>query len=162
MGTNPRIRPIDCTLSCCGLYFQPSEPLKLLLVVYLAAYLAGMKLPNITSTRRSMLVWLGPTLLLTGLTMALLLAQRDLGTASIFIFLYVVVLFIASGDWRTLLYGGLVLILSGLAGYALFDVVRLRVVAWLNPGLSQAGAPTRFQSLLAVANGACWKRSRVG
>lgn len=159
MGTNPLGYGPRLWLGCCGLYFQPSEPLKLLLVIYLAAYLAGLQLPNITTARRSMLVWLGPTLLITGLTMALLLAQRDLGTASIFIFLYVTVVFIASRDWRILLYGGLVLILSGVAGYALFDVVRLRVDAWLNPWIDPSGRSYQIvQSLLAVANGGLFGR----
>ena len=35
-GDGPRL-----WLGCCGLYLQPSEPLKLLLIIYLAAYLAG-------------------------------------------------------------------------------------------------------------------------
>lgn len=158
LGTNPLGYGPRLWLGCCGLYFQPSEPLKLLLIVYLAAYLAGMQL-SFTTARRSMLPWLGPTLLMTGLTMALLLAQRDLGTASIFIFLYVVVVFIASADWRILLYGGLTLILSGVAGYALFDVVRLRVDAWLNPWIDPSGRSYQIvQSLLAVANGGLFGR----
>lgn len=159
LGTNPLGYGPRLWLGCCGLYFQPSEPLKLLLVIYLAAYLAGMQSSNISTARRSMLPWLGPTLLISGLVMALLLAQRDLGTASIFIFLYVMVVFIASADWRILLYGGLALIVAGVAGYALFDVVRLRVDAWLNPWIDPSGRSYQIvQSLLAVANGGLFGR----
>src|SRR5688572_10912307 len=39
-GTNPLGIGPRLWLGCCGVYFQPSEPLKLLLVAYLAAYLA--------------------------------------------------------------------------------------------------------------------------
>ena len=159
LGTNPLGYGPRLWLGCCGLYFQPSEPLKLLLVVYLSAYLAGMQSPYTSTARRLMLPWLGPTLLITGLTMALLLAQRDLGTASIFIFLYVMVVFIASADWRILLYGSLALIVFGVAGYALFDVVRLRVDAWLNPWIDPSGRSYQIvQSLLAVANGGLFGR----
>ena len=159
MGTNPLGYGPRLWLGCCGLFFQPSEPLKLLLVVYLAAYLAGMRSSFTSTPRHSMLPWLGPTLLITGLTMALLLAQRDLGTASIFIFLYVMVVYIASADWRILLYGALALIVAGVAGYALFDVVRLRVDAWLNPWIDPSGRSYQIvQSLLAVANGGLYGR----
>jgi len=39
-GTDPGGGYEHAWLGCCGVYFQPSEPLKLLLIVYLAAYLA--------------------------------------------------------------------------------------------------------------------------
>jgi cell division protein FtsW (lipid II flippase) len=38
-GTNPAGASFPrLWLGCCGIYFQPSEPLKLLLIVFLAAY----------------------------------------------------------------------------------------------------------------------------
>ena len=40
LGANPLGYGPRMWLGCCGIYLQPSEPLKLLLVVYLAAYLA--------------------------------------------------------------------------------------------------------------------------
>jgi cell division protein FtsW (lipid II flippase) len=40
LGTNPMGAGPRLWLGCCGVYFQPSELLKLLLIVYLAAYLA--------------------------------------------------------------------------------------------------------------------------
>jgi cell division protein FtsW (lipid II flippase) len=159
LGTNPLGYGPRLWLGCCGLYLQPSEPLKLLLVVYLAAYLSGLKPDFLTGFRASLLPLLAPTLLMTGLAMALLLAQRDLGTASIFIFLYIMVVFVATGDRRILIYGGLILLFAGVAGYALFDVVRLRVDAWLNPWLDPSGRSYQIvQSLLAVANGGLFGR----
>ncbi len=88
------------------------------------------------------------------MAMLLLVFQRDLGTASIFLFLYTVIVFTAAKEMRVLLAGGLVLMLAAIAGYALFDVVRLRVDAWLNPWADPSGRSYQIvQSLLAVANG---------
>ena len=148
-GTNPLGDGPRLWLGCCGFYFQPSEPLKLLLIVYLAAYLAGAMPINLRP-------WplLAPTLVVTGLALLLLLVQRDLGTASIFIVLYTIVLYIASGRKRVLLVSLVGLGLAGLAGYFLFDVVRLRMDAWLNPWLDPSGRSYQIvQSLMAVANG---------
>jgi cell division protein FtsW (lipid II flippase) len=143
-GTSPRL-----WLGCCGVYFQPSEPLKLLLIVYLSAYLAD-RLPF---TKR-LLPLLAPTLVMTGLTLLLLLVQRDLGTASIFIFLFAAIVYVGTGRKSILVISALTLGIAGAAGYALFDVVRLRVDAWLNPWLDPSGRSYQIvQSLLAVANG---------
>lgn len=159
LGTGPRL-----WLGCCGFYFQPSEPLKLLLIVYLAAYFAAL-LPLISPASplprsrpsqflRSFAPLILPTLALTGFALLLLLVQRDLGTASIFIFLYTLIFYLASGRKRILLLSLVGLFLAGLAGYFLFDVVRLRVDAWLNPWLDPSGRSYQIvQSLMAVANG---------
>jgi cell division protein FtsW (lipid II flippase) len=183
LGTNPLGYGPRLWLGCCGVYFQPSELLKLLLIVYLSAYLAD-RLPVIgaggsagsagereggqrrakparTPDHASAPVPTGglfglliPTFLLTGLALLLLLVQRDLGTASIFLFLYTVVVYIATGTKRLLLFMGLALGLAALAGYALFDVVRLRMDAWLNPWSDPSGRSYQIvQSLIAVANG---------
>lgn len=136
-------------LGCCGIYFQPSEPLKLLLIIFLAAYLAD-RLPLSLSP----LPLLAPTAIVMGVALLLLVIQRDLGTASIFIFLYTIILFLASGKKRILLISLVGLLLAGLAGFILFDLIRLRVDAWLNPWLDPSGRSFQIvQSLMAVANG---------
>ncbi|MBN2386814.1 MAG: FtsW/RodA/SpoVE family cell cycle protein [Anaerolineales bacterium] len=148
-GTNPLGNGPRLWLGCCGLYFQPSEPLKLLLVAYLAAYMAG-RMP----LSRRLLPILAPTAFVTGLALLLLLVQRDLGTASIFLFLYTVILYVASGRKRLLGISLAGVLVTGLAGYFLFDVVRLRVDAWINPWLDPTGRSYQIvQSLLAIANG---------
>jgi len=155
-GSGPRL-----WLGCGGVYFQPSEPLKLLLVVYLAAYFSGRGLWLVPSAstasrpaRRMLLPLLAPTVIMLGLTLLLLLVQRDLGTAVVFIFIYMVIAYLATGDARLPVLGGATLILGGAAGYRLFDVVRLRVDAWLNPWADPSGGSYQIvQSLLAMANG---------
>ncbi len=136
-------------LGCCGIYLQPSEPLKLLLLIYLAAYLADRSWLN-----QGLLPLLLPTLILSGAALAILVAQRDLGTASLFIVLYTVAVFIATGKKRLLVLSGLLIVLAAFVGYRLFDVIQIRVVAWLNPWADPGGHAYQIvQSLLAIASG---------
>lgn len=136
-------------LGCCGIYLQPSEPLKLLLIVYLTAYLADHLAPEF-----NLLQLVTPTLLLTGVALSLLIGQRDLGTAILFIVLYATILYLASGRRRILLTSLGIVVIASIAGYLLFDVVRLRVDAWLNPWIDPSGRAYQIvQSLLAVAAG---------
>lgn len=148
-GDGPRL-----WLGCCGVYLQPSEPLKLLLIAYLAAYLAD-QLP----LRFSLVQLLAPTLIMSSAALALLAAQRDLGTASLFILIYSAVIYLASQRKRMLLLSLLILVTAGVLGYFLFDVVRIRVDAWLNPWLDPSGRSYQIvQSLLAVASGGIFGR----
>jgi len=148
-GTNPTGFGPRLWLGCCGVYFQPSEPLKLLLVAYLAAYFAD-RLP--IQLRTFPLIY--PTLFLSGLAILLLLVQRDLGTASIFIALYTIILYLATGRRRTLLISAFLLIFVGFAGYYLVDIIHARINSWINPWDDPSGGAYQIiQSLLAVANG---------
>jgi cell division protein FtsW (lipid II flippase) len=141
-------------LGCCGFYFQPSEPLKLLLVVYLAAYLAD-RLP----IRLRIFPLLLPTIFVTGLALLLLGVQRDLGTASIFIMLYTIILYLATEKRRVLIATTLTLILAGLIGFFYIDIVHARIEAWLDPWSDPSGRSYQIiQSLLAVANGGIFGR----
>lgn len=168
-GSSPRL-----WLGCCGVYFQPSEPLKLLLIIYLAAYFADRQLvvsvlppgesdsgrairsseTSASGSQAPLLPLIAPTLLMIGVTLLLLLVQRDLGTVIIFIFLFSIITYLATGRGLILLVSLLVIGLAGVAGYVLFEVVSLRVDSWLNPWLDPSGRSYQIvQSLLAVANG---------
>jgi len=48
VGVNPTGAGPQLWLSAFGFYFQPSEPLKLLIIIYLAAFFADQIKPNIT------------------------------------------------------------------------------------------------------------------
>lgn len=148
-GTNPSGFGPRLWLGCCDIYFQPSEPLKLLLVAYLAAYLAD-KLPTLLRT----IHLLYPTLILGGIVILLLIAQRDLGTASIFIVLYTIVIYLATGRRRALMICALMLILVGVAGYYFVNIIEARIESWLDPWNDPSGRSYQIiQSLMAVANG---------
>nr|MBN1229466.1 FtsW/RodA/SpoVE family cell cycle protein [Anaerolineae bacterium] len=142
------------------IYFQPSEILKLLMVIFMASYLADKR--DILSVK-PLRVWkitlptpqyIAPLLLMWGFCMILLIWQRDLGTASLFFIIFLGMLYVATNQTGYLLVGLVLLMLSGLAGYFLFDVVRLRVDAWLNPWPEASGRAFQIvQSLLAIASG---------
>ncbi len=148
-GTNPLGIGPRLWLNLGGVYFQPSEPLKILLVIYLSAYLADRA--NIKLSSIPLLI---PTIVVTGLALLLLVVQRDLGTASIFIMIFTVFLFIATGKRRVLLSTGGILLAALLIGYYFVDIIRTRVTGWINPWGDPTGNSYQIiQSLLAVANG---------
>jgi cell division protein FtsW (lipid II flippase) len=144
LGFGPRL-----WLGCCGVYFQPSELLKLLLIIYLSAYLADR-----TSIQLFSFPLLLPTLAMTGVALLLLLVQRDLGTTFIFISIFTIVTYLATGKRRILLSAGVLIALFTSLGYFFIDIIRIRVVGWLNPWLDPSGNSYQIvQSLLSVANG---------
>lgn len=148
-GTNPLGYGPRLWLGCCGVYFQPSELLKLLLVIYLAAYLADR-----ASFQLFSFPLLVPTIVVTGLALTLLLVQRDLGTASIFIFIFTTLIFLATGKRRVLISAALFLALALFLGYFYIDIIHIRIIGWLNPWTDPSGNSYQIvQSLLAVANG---------
>jgi cell division protein FtsW (lipid II flippase) len=148
-GTNPAGYGPRLWLGCCGVYFQPSEPLKLLLVSYLAAYLSD-RLP----IQLNAFPLIYPTFLLSGIAILLLLVQRDLGTASIFIALYTIIIYLATGRRRTILISAGILLFMGIAGYYLVDIIHIRIDSWANPWSDPGGGSYQIiQSLLAIANG---------
>ncbi len=148
-GTNPIGYGPRLWLGCCGVYFQPSEPLKLLLVAYLAAYLAE-RIP-IQLSGWSLIY---PTLLLSGIAILLLIFQRDLGTASIFIALYTIIIYLGTGRRRSIIISSIFLVTVGIAGYYLIDIIQARIDSWLNPWDDPSGGAYQIiQSLLAIANG---------
>ncbi len=153
-GTNPLGIGPRLWLGCCGVYFQPSEPLKLLLVIYLSAYLADR-----INIRLSSLPLLIPTLVVTGLALLLLLVQRDLGTASIFVSIFTIIIFLATGKRRVLLGTFVFLTVAMVIGYFFIDIIHIRVQGWLNPWDDPSGHSYQIvQSLLAVANGGTFGR----
>lgn len=157
LGVNPMGYGPKMWLGCCGIYMQPSEPLKLLLIAYLAGYLADRYSFLALSTSKKfseMISLLAPTMMMTGIAMALLVIQRDLGTASLLFMLFASIVFMASGRKILLLISIILAIGAGFTGYVLFDVVKLRVDAWLNPWLDPSGGSFQIvQSLIAIANG---------
>ena len=118
-GENPTGNGPTLWLQVFGIHFQPSEPLKLLLVVYLAGYFADRMTIRIKGLQAIL-----PTLIAIGLAMALLVSQKDLGSAIIFLFIYLAMLYIINGDRWLLWAAPVMLILAAVLGYYFIPVVQ--------------------------------------
>jgi cell division protein FtsW (lipid II flippase) len=141
-------------------YFQPSEILKLLLVVFLSSYLADKReliLITLIKVGRWQVpspTYMAPMLVMWGFCMILLVWQRDLGTASLFFIIFLAMLYASTGQAAYGLTGIGLLGLAGIIGYQLYDVVRLRVDTWWNPWPEADDRAFQIvQSLMAVASG---------
>jgi cell division protein FtsW (lipid II flippase) len=136
-----------------AVYFQPSELLKLLLVVFLASYFAERQAMLEGGGRRS-LPYLAPLILMWGFCVLLLVWQRDLGAATLFFVVFLALLYIATGEHRYLMLGAALLLIAGIIGYFAFDVVALRVDAWWNPWPDASDRAFQIvQSLYALGAG---------
>jgi cell division protein FtsW (lipid II flippase) len=147
-------------------YFQPSELLKLLAVIFLASYMAEKQaLISLSYMRigrwelaRPPLAYLAPLVLMWGMSLVLLGWQRDLGAATLFLLVFLVMLYLASGRWEAVVSGLALLVVMAVVAYLLpvpqLDVVRVRIDSWLNPWPDAQGNSFQIvQSLLALAAG---------
>lgn len=117
------------------LYFQPSELLKLLFIIFLASYFSERELLlNVKDGRRRQWIpHLMPVVVIWALCLLLLVWQQDLGAAMLFFLLFLALLYVATGSRLLVLIGAGLMVGAGVVGYFAFDVVALRVDAWLNP-----------------------------
>ena len=149
VGVNPAGGSEKLWLRVFGIYVQPSEPLKLLLIIYLAAFFADQLRPN-----NSWFSSVFPTLVVVVFAGLLLVAQKDLGTASIFISLYILMVSVTTQRRRLLWVIPALAIIAGTVGYFSLDVVRTRVDIWLNPWLDPSGSSWQLaQAQIAIASG---------
>ncbi len=119
--------------------FQPGEIAKLLMVLFLAGYLAErqsalaerprklgpFQFPEPRQLFPVLLVWVG--------SLVVLVVQRDLGASVLLFGAFVGMLYAATGRPTYLLIGGLLTVGGGFAAYRTFDHVARRVTAWLQP-----------------------------
>jgi len=132
-----------------GIYFQPSEPLKLILIIYLAAFFSEKY-----QLKFNLLQSIFPTLILVGSALFILVGQRDLGTALIFIVIYIGMLYTIFGKKRILGIGAIILALATVFGYLFIDLIRIRFQAWIQPWYdAQSGSYQIIQSIIAIAAG---------
>ena len=134
---------------------QPSELLKVILVVFFAAYLAENRILLADARVRvvgRLTLPAAPYLLPAGLMLALALGivviQRDLGAALLFFAVFLCLFYLATGS-KVDVALGIGLFLVGFVVLALvFPHVRDRVATWLNPWADPLG--TGFQSIQAL------------
>ncbi|MBN1192226.1 MAG: FtsW/RodA/SpoVE family cell cycle protein [Coriobacteriia bacterium] len=147
-------------LRFAGLSFQPAELAKILIVVFLAAYLAEKREVLSVATTRKLGVWLppakhlGPLLFMWVISLVILVAEKDLGSSLLFFGVFLVMLYAATGRPGYVAVG-LGLFAVGAAGaYMAFGHVQQRVSIWLDPFADVAGRGYQLaQSLFALAAG---------
>ncbi|HET7011629.1 MAG TPA: FtsW/RodA/SpoVE family cell cycle protein [Anaerolineales bacterium] len=153
-GTNPSGGESRLWLGCCGMYMQPSEPLRLLLVAYLASYLAERISSSSRAQSAKLVPVMAPLVVVWVVAIALLAAQRDLGAGSLFLGLLALLLYIAFERWEVLALGAGLVVAGGLAGQVVSPVVQARLLDWLNPFSDPTGSSYQvLQSVIALAHG---------
>ncbi|GAB4509418.1 MAG: FtsW/RodA/SpoVE family cell cycle protein [Anaerolineae bacterium] len=163
-GRNPsgQIGAPQLWLGIGDVFFQPSELLKIILVAFLASYLAeqapSLRAEGLMSDGQRLSYSprvLGPMILMWGLSVVILVWQRDLGTAVLFFAVFLVLLYVASGTWWIAVGGAALILVAGFAAYQLYpSVVGLRIDIWLNPWPEADGRAYQIvQSLQAFAAG---------
>lgn len=139
-------------LSLGGFAFQPGEPAKLVLVLYLAHSIAkkGEKIRTFT-------VGVLPHLIIGGFFLALVLLEPDLGTALILGLVLFLMLFVAGARLSHLLLTGLVS-LPVLVLFVIGAEYRLRrLLAFLDPWRDASGSGFQIiQSYIAFGSGQFW------
>jgi rod shape determining protein RodA len=128
---------------------QPSELAKLSLIIVLAKHLS--KKPQGIKTVKDFVY----TLMLVGLPLVLIIAQPDFGTALVYVFITVVLLFVSGTDWKLLLG------MTGIVGAAAWPVwqilpktQKLRFQALFDPASVDAGVLYNVkQSVTAIGSG---------
>ena len=111
------------SFSIMGLSFQPSEFVKIIYVMFLAALLS----------RAERFLHIVVATALAAVHVLFLVASRDLGSALIYYITYVILLFVATRKARYLLLGLAGGSAAAYVSYFLFSHVRVRVEAWLDP-----------------------------
>ena len=143
-----------------SLSFQPGEGAKVLIVVFLASYLADRRralaeMPrSLGPVRLPEPRQLLPVLLGFAVAFLVLVYQRDLGASLLFFVVFVALIYVATGR-ATYLAAGAALITGGaVAAVASFSHVAVRVEAWLHPFDDYAaGGYQVAQGVFALAEG---------
>jgi cell division protein FtsW (lipid II flippase) len=118
---------------------QPTEAVKLLLVIFLAGYLEDYRELLAIGGRRlgrwqlPPVSYLAPILVMVGAALVLFWLQRDLGPALLFSTVLLAMLYIATGRVSFVLVGLALLVGGGALASQWFDHVHTRVVIWLDP-----------------------------
>lgn len=118
--------------------FQPSEIGKVLIVVFLASYLAARKELLAVATRRLGPFrlpeprYLGPLLVAWAVSLAVLFMEKDLGSSLLFFGIFVVMLWAATGRASYLALGLVLFVIGAFLGYLAFGHVQDRILIWLH------------------------------
>lgn len=139
-----------------GLHFQPSEWVKLVLILASARYFWGL-------AGKDELDWkdIGKAFALIGVPMLMVLKQPDLGTALTYLPVLVIGLFLGGIPWRRTLILLLALLVLGMgawkSGKVLKPYQKARLTSFTHPEDDPRGKGYQVQqSLIAVGSGGVW------
>lgn len=143
-----------------GFSFQPGELSKVLIVLFLAAYLAeNRELLSASSRRIGPLTlprprMLAPMFVMWGLSLLVVIFERDLGSAVLFFVIFVIMLYVATGRIGYVVVALAMLAVGGVFCYMCFAHVRTRFQIWLDPFADPSGSGLQIvQSLYSIADG---------
>jgi len=144
------------------LQFQPGEGAKILLVVFFASFLMERRELLAVNTGKIGPIHipdfkhLGPILAVWGLSLGIMLFEKDLGSSLLIFSIFLSMLYIATSR-TAFVTGGLALFSVGaLAAYQTFNHVQIRIKGWLdplNPDTVENETYQLAQSLFAFASG---------
>ncbi|HZO73210.1 MAG TPA: FtsW/RodA/SpoVE family cell cycle protein [Ktedonobacteraceae bacterium] len=151
--------------------FQPSELLKICIVIFFAAYLsenrdilAGGNL-RLGPLRLPPLRQLGPLALMLGLALLLFLFVRELGLALLIYGIFLSMIYLGTGKMSYVITSLLIFVVLGFIGYSIFSYVRARfavvtfnVIDWQNWTPKEQDFATNaglqiVQGLIALSSG---------
>ena len=142
---------------------QPSEFGKILLIFFLAAYLADHLAVLTLPARRLLFLhlppvrFIAPLVALWGLAVLMFVIARDLGSALLFFGMAVLMTYMGTGRKSYVFLAGLFIVIAAALSYALFGHVRVRFDIWLHPWADPNGMSYQVvQSLFAIGSGGIW------
>lgn len=118
--------------------FQPGELAKIALAVFFASYLVERRellapggLPGEALAARARAI--GPLVGMWGLSIVVMIAEKDLGSSTLFFAVFVTMLWVAAGGYQWPLVGLGMFAAGSLFAYQSFGHVQERVHIWINP-----------------------------
>ncbi len=140
--------------------FQPSEAIKVMLVIFLAGYLAENRVVLAGASLRigplalPPLPYLAPMLVVFAAVMLVVVISKDLGTALLFFGVFLTMLFVSTGRRSYVLFGAVLFVAGSAVAYLLFPHVAARIDTWLDPWADPNGAGYQtVQAIYAFARG---------
>ena len=143
-----------------GFQFQPGEFAKVLIVLFLAGYLAenrellsisnrtvlGIKFPRLRLLYPLFIVW--------GVCLLVVAFDRDLGSALLFYTIFLIMLYVATGRVSYVIIGLALLAVGAFGMYQIMSHVQVRVAIWLDPFSDAQNLGYQIvQSLFSLADG---------
>jgi cell division protein FtsW (lipid II flippase) len=139
---------------------QPTELLKVILVVFLAGYLSENRTllmeqdTRLGPLRMPPLAYLAPMVAMWAIALGIVVVQRDLGAALLFFGVFLALLYVATGRISLVIIGLVLFVLGSALMAMLFDHIRTRVDIWIDPFADPLGAGYQVvQALHAFARG---------